>query len=264
MEDHRYYASPFQDDTENIFQEEVLDNSENRNFDELLIDMVKGYPHLYNKADTNFKDALMKENSWQEIANVSNASVLDCKNRWTRLRERFSREKKNIEDEFRSGSGASQRQKWLLYTNMEFLKPFVAGRKTVTNIVRTDVSNQLKIDNVYTQNSENKKVHVSLDNSTIEEQPKIVPSTCINKEKASEKAIRPCFKRQRVQDNVDLSIMNLSAAVTSHISSQKSQPSSSQRSDDLFGNLIVEELAKLDEPQKSQKKREILKVLYNY
>lgn len=31
--------------------------------DSLLIDLVRGYPHLYDKSSPNFKHSLMKENS---------------------------------------------------------------------------------------------------------------------------------------------------------------------------------------------------------
>jgi len=38
--------------------------------DELLIDAIRNYPHLYNPALKEFKDSQMKENSWIEISNV--------------------------------------------------------------------------------------------------------------------------------------------------------------------------------------------------
>lgn len=38
--------------------------------DELLITLIKGYPHLYDKRNKNYKDAIMKENSWTEIARI--------------------------------------------------------------------------------------------------------------------------------------------------------------------------------------------------
>lgn len=53
----------------------------------------------------------------------------ECKNRWTRLRERFSREKKIIEDETRSGKEASKKPVWCYYKHVQFLRPFVSGRK---------------------------------------------------------------------------------------------------------------------------------------
>lgn len=40
--------------------------------DELLIDMVRARPYLYNKQSENYKDTQMKENAWLEIANTLN------------------------------------------------------------------------------------------------------------------------------------------------------------------------------------------------
>jgi hypothetical protein len=38
--------------------------------DSLLIDLVRGYPHLYDKSSSNYKDSIMKENSWNEIGQI--------------------------------------------------------------------------------------------------------------------------------------------------------------------------------------------------
>lgn len=38
--------------------------------DSLLIDLVRECPHLYDKSLPSYKDSLMKENSWNEIAKV--------------------------------------------------------------------------------------------------------------------------------------------------------------------------------------------------
>lgn len=54
---------------------EMIDNDDTiKSTDELLIDCVRGYPHLYNHQDKNFRDHLMKENSWKEIASVMKMS----------------------------------------------------------------------------------------------------------------------------------------------------------------------------------------------
>lgn len=53
--------------------------------DELIIACVHSYPYLYNKSDKNYKDNMMKEMSWEEIAKTCNISgmfmkVLICQN----------------------------------------------------------------------------------------------------------------------------------------------------------------------------------------
>ncbi|GAB1868695.1 Transcription factor Adf-1 [Camponotus japonicus] len=53
--------------------------------DELIITCVQSYPHLYNKADKNYKDNIMKEKSWEEIATTCNISVTEVQQRWKRI-----------------------------------------------------------------------------------------------------------------------------------------------------------------------------------
>lgn len=57
---------------ENIENIENIDTTSNNNVvgDSLLIDLIRGYPHLYDKSSPNYKDSLMKENSWKEIAEI--------------------------------------------------------------------------------------------------------------------------------------------------------------------------------------------------
>lgn len=62
MSDHNQYCNNFEN-------EELEEKTENiKESDELLIGAVRTYPHLYNHKDPNFKNNLMKENSWKEIA----------------------------------------------------------------------------------------------------------------------------------------------------------------------------------------------------
>jgi len=41
--------------------------------DLLLVDLVKNYPHLYDKQAKDFKDTIKRNNSWIEIGQVLNA-----------------------------------------------------------------------------------------------------------------------------------------------------------------------------------------------
>ncbi|KYQ52422.1 Transcription factor Adf-1 [Trachymyrmex zeteki] len=110
---------------------EVMDNGTDKSTNELLIDCVRGYPHLYNHQDKNFKNNLMKENSWKEIASVMKMSVSECQVQWTRLRDKFAREKRQMELETRSGSGASCRITFALYETMLFLEKHIKRRQYV-------------------------------------------------------------------------------------------------------------------------------------
>ncbi|XP_024889399.1 uncharacterized protein LOC112465863 [Temnothorax curvispinosus] len=117
---------------------------EEKTSDELLIDAVRGYPHLYDASLKEYKDTKMKENSWHEISSVMNMSVDICQTRWLRLRERFTKEQRLQEIESRSGSKASHRSVFSLYQNMIFLKNHIKRRKSYTNVAKkkaTDMSN---------------------------------------------------------------------------------------------------------------------------
>lgn len=139
------FASTFEESAS-----EVMDNDTDKSTDELLIDCVRGYPHLYNLQDKNFKNNLMRENSWREIASVMKMSgkinwnnecdtsfdglkkvVSDCQAQWTRLREKFAREKRQMEIETRSGSEANRRTTFALYETMLFLEKHVKRRQYV-------------------------------------------------------------------------------------------------------------------------------------
>nr|XP_012234939.1 PREDICTED: uncharacterized protein LOC105679468 [Linepithema humile] len=58
----------------------------------------------------------------------------ECQSRWTRLRERYTREKKQRQEETTTGSGASKRKTFEFFNNMQFLDPFVKKRRTMTNV----------------------------------------------------------------------------------------------------------------------------------
>lgn len=54
--------------------------------------------------------------------------AIECQSRWTRLRERYSKERREIEFES-SGSGLSQRKGFAFYKNMKFLNSHVQRRR---------------------------------------------------------------------------------------------------------------------------------------
>ncbi|KMQ85548.1 transcription factor adf-1 [Lasius niger] len=77
----------------------------------------------------------MKENSWRELALSTNMSVNDCRIRWTRLRERFGKEKRLRETtDTQSDSGAIRRPLFPFYESMLFSENHIKRRKTFTNV----------------------------------------------------------------------------------------------------------------------------------
>nr|XP_012217816.1 PREDICTED: transcription factor Adf-1-like isoform X4 [Linepithema humile] len=105
-----------------------IENQNEIDGDALLISLVRDYPYIYNKELTDFKDTFKKQNAWTEIASILNMTVDECQSRWTRLRERYTREKKQRQEETTTGSGASKRKTFEFFNNMQFLDPFVKKR----------------------------------------------------------------------------------------------------------------------------------------
>ncbi|KAL6418646.1 hypothetical protein ACFW04_014232 [Cataglyphis niger] len=88
--------------------------------DELIIACVQSYPHLYNKGNANYKDNLITEKSWEEIAKTCNISVIETQQRWKRLKDRYSKRKlkrRLNERAMRSDSAAQIIKQWPLFEN---------------------------------------------------------------------------------------------------------------------------------------------------
>ncbi|XP_011693397.1 PREDICTED: uncharacterized protein LOC105453288 [Wasmannia auropunctata] len=100
------------------------------NADEILIELIKNQPHLYDQSLKEFKDAQLKENSWHGISEIMSQTVTACQNRWVRLRDRFTKEKRLREAETQSGSEASHRSGFPLYNNLLFLENHIKRRKS--------------------------------------------------------------------------------------------------------------------------------------
>lgn len=66
VNDYFTYADESQNESQILFSSKADE-------DALLIDLVKDYPHLYNKESRDFKDILKKNNSWEEIAKILDA-----------------------------------------------------------------------------------------------------------------------------------------------------------------------------------------------
>ncbi|KAL6266180.1 hypothetical protein P5V15_003040 [Pogonomyrmex californicus] len=68
-------------------------NIETKNDDELLIELYRERPFLYDKSNVNFKDALMKQNTWIEISKIMiETNCGECSS----LRDQYNKEKKRL------------------------------------------------------------------------------------------------------------------------------------------------------------------------
>lgn len=155
--DHSYEKPYYSQDefSQDEFSQDVSVSEVNTEADATLIDIVRGYPHLYAKNLKDFKDKNIRERSWMEIASILKCSgtsnyihlqliyykiyenkyvklfvVEECQRRWLRLRDRFSKERRLRDTETRSGSGSvTGRKEFSLYENMMFLAEHIQSRK---------------------------------------------------------------------------------------------------------------------------------------
>ncbi|XP_036144336.1 uncharacterized protein LOC118646136 [Monomorium pharaonis] len=77
----------------------------------------------------------MKHGYAKTFSNINDEVNIALQNE-IRLREKFSKERREIEVESRSGSGVSHWKSFPLYENIKFLNRHVKRRKTITNISR--------------------------------------------------------------------------------------------------------------------------------
>ncbi|KYM94041.1 Transcription factor Adf-1 [Cyphomyrmex costatus] len=137
MTDDHTYPDNFSYTFESRLAEESVDDVGEfiETFDELVIACVQSYTHLYNKKDKNYKDHLMKEQSWKKIAKTCNVSVDEVQYRWKRLKDRYTKERRLNENATRSGSGKQQNKQWPLFESMKSLEKHIQRRRYRQNLL---------------------------------------------------------------------------------------------------------------------------------
>ncbi|XP_036335359.1 uncharacterized protein LOC118745791 [Rhagoletis pomonella] len=88
--------------------------------------------HLYDKSSHLFRNKLLKEKAWDAVACAVGVPVTNCQTRWKSLRDRFVRET-GLQKK-KSGSGAEDGATWQYLEAMDFMRDFVAPRKTFSNL----------------------------------------------------------------------------------------------------------------------------------
>ncbi|XP_055850392.1 transcription factor Adf-1-like [Episyrphus balteatus] len=96
-------------------------------FERELIRLVKQKKCLFQTKARSGRDKEERLNEWQRVANALQKPVVECKQRWRSLRDRFVREKKKID--FGDAPQDSDQQ-WEYYEMMKFLIPSVKPRKS--------------------------------------------------------------------------------------------------------------------------------------
>ncbi|KAL1488929.1 hypothetical protein ABEB36_014715 [Hypothenemus hampei] len=104
------------------------------NDDEILIEEIRKYPSLYNYEDANYKNFVIKENGWKNVAASLGKNVDDCKKRWRSVKDNYFRNKKKQ----KLGTGSSSLDKpikWALYNQLSFLDKIKHDRSDFENVV---------------------------------------------------------------------------------------------------------------------------------
>ncbi|XP_066602121.1 uncharacterized protein [Prorops nasuta] len=117
--------------------------------DELLIELFKERPYLYDKSNINFKDSIMRNNAWVEISTIMIEVNHDkmytpqyCQKRCTSLRDQYTNVKRI--NNCPSGSGAVKQTKFAFFSQLSFLDD-VIKRRNYTNCPKPSTSGRSQL-----------------------------------------------------------------------------------------------------------------------
>ncbi|XP_007259095.3 uncharacterized protein LOC103030825 [Astyanax mexicanus] len=100
-------------------------------FERKLAELVRSYPHLYDRSRREFRDVHVFADSWREIANkLGGDDPVECKVTWSNLRKKFSKARKRMI--CRSG-GRAKDQTPKRYKELSWLNQFVHHRHIPTD-----------------------------------------------------------------------------------------------------------------------------------
>ncbi|KAG8193322.1 hypothetical protein JTE90_003804 [Oedothorax gibbosus] len=101
----------------------------NADDEETLIDMVKGYPALYDMQRSSYKNFSVKAMAWKEISEKLNKSEEACKAKWKHIRDWYIRKKKA--GKLPVGSGTCHPHLHSRYEKLRFLgKPDISAESS--------------------------------------------------------------------------------------------------------------------------------------
>lgn len=97
---------------------------EDQQFNIAFVSAVKKHPCLFDSNSTEYKQAQVQDNAWQEVSATMAESVDLCKKRWRNLRCCMTRYLKSVRDNADSGSNV-RRKPYYLYNHMQFVVPYL-------------------------------------------------------------------------------------------------------------------------------------------
>ncbi|XP_063865402.1 uncharacterized protein LOC135103301 [Scylla paramamosain] len=100
--------------------------------EEQLIEYVRGYDHLFNPRNKDYRDQKARREAWEEISGKIGISADVCKDTWTKLRNAYTNARKRRNT--KSGQAAKNTPKWKYEDQMSFLIPTLEPRSTHGNV----------------------------------------------------------------------------------------------------------------------------------
>jgi hypothetical protein len=275
-----------QDRTTTSAQEEAT-----RRLNENLIEEIRNTPIIFNFRLKENKDIIAKENAWRKVAEAMNLSVDAVQKKWKGLRDRYTREKKKIEDGKASGAGVEDDirdgSKFEHFDSMSFLNGFIKHRATTGNmsIPTAKVTDPEDCNKGSSSSPLSSGSGEGTDSTTpvhVEGEPSESPTTISSSASStglgetsttlpgpSNQGGEPRRKRRKesegsdkFEENMMASIQSLTTVAKGFFGTQNNQKSHTMDEDDLFGCTVATSLKRLQPRMKGLAKMSIQQTLW--
>ncbi|XP_022162527.1 uncharacterized protein LOC111028264 [Myzus persicae] len=121
---------------------------------ELLISEIQKRNVLWNKWNKKYRDRLISDREWDEVAKNTKMDKEEAKKKWRNLRDTFLREKKKVK-KCRSGDPQERAEiytgKWSYYNLLLFLKDTTTPRVSDGNITDEEVTENYEDNHIIDQ-----------------------------------------------------------------------------------------------------------------
>ncbi|KAK9500827.1 hypothetical protein O3M35_002016 [Rhynocoris fuscipes] len=124
--------------------------------DEILIELVRKNPALYSVKSMTYKNMVIKNNIWKEIAKTLGKKERDCQIRWKSIRDYYQRKKKEI---VMKGKGIQSVPNpdtfFTKFKHLSFLDNNTIERETIINVQDAENLSNIETDRIlYAESNE--------------------------------------------------------------------------------------------------------------
>ncbi|XP_031328543.1 uncharacterized protein LOC116159655 [Photinus pyralis] len=243
---------------------------DNPGFDELLIMCVEKHPNVYNKKLKEFKDTLMKENSWLAIAEHLNSDAETVKRRWDNLRDRFVRAHTDSLKLAPSGSGAdviSTKSTFPFFKLLLWLVPHIRKRRLISATPRVSQAQVHTEEHIV--DAEDSEIFSSQSSPSvdIEEGWYDVNDSGLLSPTSSEPRTTTTTPKATKNKSIPETLTKAVESFTSFVNARKKgiESDASHNSSDMnFMRSVVVDMEHIPQAKKLKFKREVLELLEKY